>query len=127
MWVAGIGPVPFVWLPAGTSLPSGGVAPVPVAQNLQGGTVGVSYAETISAVDGTPSYTFAITSGSLPPGTSLNASSGSISGTPTTSGTYAFTVSVTDARNISGSRSFSITVDNPSSSGGGASNYGFVA
>jgi Putative Ig domain len=46
---------------------------------------------------GTPPYTFVITSGSLPPGLTLNPANGVISGTPTASGTYTFIIQVTDA------------------------------
>ena len=42
-------------------------------------------------------YTFAIASGGLPPGLSLNPSTGAITGTPTTAGPFNFTVKVTDA------------------------------
>jgi hypothetical protein len=58
--------------------------------------------------------TFAIASGSLPSGVSLNASTGAISGTaPSLSEnvTYSFTVSVTDAVNTTISRLFNITVN----------------
>src|ERR1039458_1221903 len=57
------------------------IIPVPVAQQLKGGTIGIAYSETISAQGGTSPYTFALTSGSLPTGTSLNTSTGVISGT----------------------------------------------
>lgn len=42
--------------------------------------------------------TFSISAGSLPPGLKLTASSGQISGTPTTTGTYNFTLTVTDSQ-----------------------------
>ncbi|MFO0462677.1 MAG: choice-of-anchor D domain-containing protein [Burkholderiales bacterium] len=46
---------------------------------------------------GTGPIAWSIVSGSLPPGLTLNASSGAISGTPTTLGTYTFTVQATNA------------------------------
>jgi Putative Ig domain len=52
-------------------------ASLPQAQN------GVAYSTTLVASGGTTPYTWAILSGSLPPGLSLNASTGVISGTPT--------------------------------------------
>jgi len=55
------------------------------------------YSQTIPATGGFPPYTFSISSGTLPPGLSLNTSTGLISGVPTTLGTYPFTVSVTDS------------------------------
>jgi hypothetical protein len=41
---------------------------------------------------GSPAPSFSVVSGSLPPGLSLNASTAAITGTPTTTGTYPFTV-----------------------------------
>ena len=64
--------------------------------SLPGGTVGSPYSQTLSATGGVPSYTWSLASGSLPPGLSLSASGGVVSGTPTTSGTYSFTARVTD-------------------------------
>jgi hypothetical protein len=58
--------------------------------------------------------TFAITTGSLPSGLSLNTSTGAISGTApslTENITYSFTVSVTDSTNTTISRSFNITIN----------------
>ena len=68
---------------------------------------------TVSASsDSTISY--AITSGSLPTGLSLNSSTGAITGTEAGSDTgdtaYSFTITVTDAESQTASRAFSITV-----------------
>jgi hypothetical protein len=61
------------------------------------GFVGVPYSHTFPAGSGNPPYTFAIIAGSLPPGLSLAAATGVVSGTPTTPGTYTFTIQVTDS------------------------------
>jgi hypothetical protein len=63
---------------------------------LPSGTVGTAYSSPMTATGGTPAYTWSITSGSLPPGVTLAATTGIISGTPTTSGTYNFTATVSD-------------------------------
>jgi hypothetical protein len=65
--------------------------------SLPGGSPGVAYSATAAAVGGVPPYTWALASGALPPGLSLNAENGNISGTPTALGSYAFTVAATDA------------------------------
>jgi YVTN family beta-propeller protein len=59
--------------------------------------VGQSYSQTNVAGGGTPSYTYAVTAGELPAGTSLNTSSGTVSGTPTTAGAFSYTIEVTDS------------------------------
>ena len=64
--------------------------------SLPNGYVGLSYSATLAASGGTGSYTWSIVSGSLPPGLSLNPSTGAITGTPTTAGTSSFTVQVND-------------------------------
>ncbi len=51
---------------------------------LANGTVGTAYSRTVSATGGTGSYTYSVSAGTLPAGLTLNASSGVISGTPTT-------------------------------------------
>lgn len=58
--------------------------------------VGIPYGDTLTLTGGTPGYYYTITSGALPPGLTLNSSTGAITGTPTTAGTYTFTVSVED-------------------------------
>ena len=51
--------------------------------SLPNGTVNTAYSQTLAATGGTGAYTWTLTSGTLPAGLSLNASSGLISGTPT--------------------------------------------
>jgi hypothetical protein len=78
--------------------------------SLSDGMIGVSYSQTLQAAGGTGSYTWSISSGSLPTGLSLNVSTGVISGTPTTANTYNFTVQVTDG-NQTATKSLSITIN----------------
>lgn len=76
---------------------------------LPGGTAGSAYSQSLAQTGalGAPSY--AITAGALPPGLTLSAG-GTISGTPTATGTFNFTATVSDASGCSGSRAYSITV-----------------
>jgi large repetitive protein len=94
--------------------------PVPVASALKGGLTAAAYSETVTAQGGTSPYTFAVTSGALPTSTTLNTSSGVISGTPTVASTFSFTITVTDSLGFTGSQAFSITIAAPSASGGGS-------
>ena len=76
------------------------------------GTVanGGSISFTVAATDAT---SYAVTSGSMPGGASLNASTGAITGTETGSTgttTYNFTIRATDAQAQTADRAFSITV-----------------
>ena len=85
--------------------------PTPVAKVLQGGVVGTAYTETIDGVGGTGPYTFALSSGSLPAGLGpINSSTGVISGTPSTPGTYTFYIQVTDSLGGTGTQQFQITI-----------------
>jgi uncharacterized protein YjdB len=55
------------------------------------GLVGTAYTYTFSAT-GVPTPTFAVSSGNLPPGLNLNTVTGSLSGNPSTVGTFSFTM-----------------------------------
>src|SRR6202034_2462284 len=59
--------------------------------------VGQSYSQTNVASYGTPSYTYSLSAGAMPAGTSLTASTGTVSATPTTSGPFSYTIEVTDS------------------------------
>ncbi len=67
--------------------------------SLPGGSVGQGYGPTtLNAAGGATPFTWSLPSGSLPPGLNLG-SDGTISGTPTTSGTFDFTVQATSSDN----------------------------
>jgi hypothetical protein len=110
--------------PPPPNFPPSHYAPVPVAANLAGGAPTVAYSETINAQGGSSPYTFAVTSGALPTGTTLNTSSGVISGTPSATGTFSFTITVTDSLAFTGSHAFQIIIAAPSASGGA---YAFIS
>src|SRR3954447_1327067 len=60
------------------------------------GTVGVPFSQTFTQSGGTPPVSFTINTGTLPPGLTLNPSTGVLSGTPTAPGIFSLTVKVTD-------------------------------
>lgn len=66
--------------------------------SLPQGTVDVPYSATLGVTGGLPPYDWSIVSGSLPNGLALEADSGLISGTPTTSGSFNFTAQVSDSQ-----------------------------
>ncbi len=77
---------------------------------LPNGAIGAVYSQTITASGGTAPYTFTLLSGTPPPGLTLS-SGGVISGTPTTAGSYTFTVKATDAVGCFGSRIYTIVIN----------------
>ena len=61
------------------------------------GTVGTTYTASLNPTGGTAPLSLSITSGTLPPGVTFNATTGVLSGTPTTNGTFTFTVQLIDS------------------------------
>lgn len=94
--------------PPPTSCPTITVTPT----TLPNGTSGSVYSQTISASGGTAPYTFAVLSGTLPAGLTL-ASGGTLSGTPTSPGSYTFTVKATEPDLCIGSQSYTLVIDAP--------------
>ena len=75
------------------------------------GVVGAAYTDTLTATGGTTPYTWSLNAGTLPAGLSLS-SAGVLSGTPTTAGSYPFTVNVIDANNGIATASITLVVTN---------------
>jgi hypothetical protein len=88
----------------------------PVAQALQittgalpQGQQGSVYSAVFNATGGTSPYSWSISAGTAPPGTSMNAN-GDFGGTPASTGTFNFTVTVTDATDKTATGNFSVAV-----------------
>jgi len=81
---------------------------------LPNGTIASAYSQTVQATGGTGALTWSISAGSLPTGLNpINSSTGQITGTPTTAGTFNFTVRATDTLNQFDDLALSITIDLP--------------
>ncbi len=76
---------------------------------LPDGLINQAYNQTITASGGASPYTFAVTSGTLPPGLALDPS-GLLSGTPTMAGTFNFTITATDVNTCTGSIAYSLII-----------------
>ena len=81
-----------------------------VNTSLPAGQVAVTYQTSNTASGGTPPYTWSITSGALPVGLALSASSGAISGKPLVSGSSSFMIKVSDAAGNWAQQSLSIQI-----------------
>jgi hypothetical protein len=79
--------------------------------NLPNGGVGVAYSQTLAASGGTTPYSWSLVGGgALPTSLTLNGTTGVISGTPSVSGTFTFTVRVSAANGTTATRALSIIV-----------------
>jgi hypothetical protein len=98
-----------------------GPAPLKITSSspLNPGQTGTFYSQTLSATGGTPPYSWAVANGNLPPGLALS-TGGVLGGTPSLSGTYNFTVQVTDSAHGTASLAAAITITG-TTSGAGAS------
>jgi uncharacterized protein (TIGR03118 family) len=80
--------------------------------SLASAKIGAAYSQTLAVTGGSPPYSnWTITNGSLPPGLSLNAATGTISGTPVgISGTFSFTLNVSDSSGATSTGSFQLNI-----------------
>ena len=86
-------------------------APTITTEALSNGTVGEFYCcGNLFASGGVQPYTWSLVAGALPPGLELPRRENTISGTPTTAGTFTFTVRVTDDLGAISEKEFSITI-----------------
>jgi uncharacterized protein (TIGR03437 family) len=77
--------------------------------SLPGGTVNVLYSQALGATGGLPPYTWSVIAGSLPQGLSLS-TSGIVSGTPGTPGSFSFGVEVSDTAGAITTATASLTI-----------------
>ncbi len=87
-----------------------GTGPVIATTALPNGVAGVAYETRVHTVDGRAG-TWSLAAGTLPPGLTLTASTGVISGTPTAAAIRDFTVRFTDNAGSSVVRDFSIIIE----------------
>jgi len=80
------------------------------SDQLTNGRVGQFYEIGVFPGGGVPPYTWSHVAGTLPPGLSVQASPGRVRGTPTTAGTFTFTLRVDDSSGQFATRQFSITI-----------------
>jgi hypothetical protein len=94
---------------------------------LPSASVGSNYNATVAVTGGAAPYKFSVVSGALPTGVSLAADKGTISGTPTATGNFNFSISVSDFSGESAQKGLQIVVStgsSPTAGGTGVSNQG---
>jgi uncharacterized repeat protein (TIGR02543 family) len=75
------------------------------------GTAGSAFVLSTVAAGGVEPFSYTVSFGSLPSGVSLDPATGQLSGTPTTAGTYTFTVAATDSNTATKSVSVTLTIE----------------
>lgn len=78
--------------------------------SLPDGSPGAPYSATLTGTGGSIPFAWAVSAGSLPPGLTLNAATGVINGTPTTQGSFTFTIQVTDFFKSTATKVFSVLI-----------------
>ncbi len=85
-----------------------------VTSSLPSGTEGQPYSAQLESRGGDGAHRWRLSSGSLPPGLTLGAvgtKTNTLSGTPTSAGTYEFGIAVEDARDQRATRTFTVVIE----------------
>ncbi|MBX7184506.1 MAG: choice-of-anchor D domain-containing protein, partial [Vicinamibacteria bacterium] len=100
---------PFTFTIRGT-----GTCPTITLGALPHGTTGMPYSGSLAALGGAGPYTYALTSGSLPPGLTLNSPGpGGLAGSPTSTGKFTFEITATDSGSpftCAGARMYTVVI-----------------
>jgi hypothetical protein len=96
-------------------------------RSLASPAVGAAYAMTLAAVGGTAPYSWSVSTGPLPAGLALDATTGVISGTPSAVGPSTFSLSATDGAGQRATQSYTVTVLVASSATKPAAHAGIMA
>jgi len=81
-----------------------------VTQSLDGLEVGEEYTVWLEVTGGTPSYSFAVSDGTLPPGVEVTPL-GTVNGVPSEAGSFTFSVKASDEAGNLGEQTFAVVVD----------------
>ena len=84
---------------------------ISISTSLPGTYAGEYYDGELEASGGTAPYTWSITAGSFPPGLTLDASTGAVTGDTTQGGIYDFTVGVQDSSDPAATGSIAASID----------------
>lgn len=82
---------------------------ITTSASLPNGAVGASYSQKFGAVGGAPPYTWSVTGDAIP-GLTFSPSQVTLSGVPTTAGTFAFTLQAADSGGLTATRAFSLVI-----------------
>ncbi|MEY4071495.1 MAG: hypothetical protein RL721_2109, partial [Candidatus Eisenbacteria bacterium] len=97
-----------------SSDPSATCTPITIGPaSLEPASAGIAYTRSLTASGGTAPYCWSLASGTLPSGIALDPATGSLSGTPSGTGTSSFTILVRDARGCTGTTDFALEVAAP--------------
>ena len=85
-------------------------SPSILTTSLKTGVIGIPYSQSLLLTGGSLPIAWSVTGG-LPPGLTFDFTTGVISGTPTNTGTFPFTVTVSDKTGATASKSLSVTIN----------------
>ena len=86
---------------------------ITTASPLPDALAGAAYAAPLNVTGGVPPYVWTVASGTLPPGLAIDSNSNSITGTPTSGGTFGFTLQVTDSSGGSATSDYTLNATLP--------------